>query len=183
MRKIRLLRTIRFIICFLLLCPGCDYVYGLLHKEGAEEKELVGEILPQANNTTVEEIQTLLKIYGYNPGKTDGMLGAKTRDAIERFQRENGLKVTRFVDHQTWAKLKIFKQNGFIVEDAIDVRMVQIGLKNAGFHPGEVDGELGPKTMETIKKFQQSHGLRTDGNVGYQTLSALSQYITSPVSP
>ncbi|HBR14127.1 MAG TPA: hypothetical protein DD723_01100 [Candidatus Omnitrophica bacterium] len=167
---------ISFLLVFSLCCAGCDKLYSLLDKEGAEEKELIGEIVPYEKNPTVEEIQTLLKLYGYNPGKIDGVLGLRTRNAIAQFQKDNNLKQTRFADQETWGKLKVFKDSGLIVENQVNVQLVQKILKNAGFNPGTVDGNLGPQTLAAIKAFQKAHALEADGKIGFKTLTKLADY-------
>jgi hypothetical protein len=44
-----------------------------------------------ADAQTVAQIQSALKQAGYNPGNTDGVLGAQTYNAVNRFQRDNNL--------------------------------------------------------------------------------------------
>ena len=44
-----------------------------------------------ADTNTVAQIQGALKQAGYNPGNTDGVLGAQTYNAVNRFQRDNNL--------------------------------------------------------------------------------------------
>jgi peptidoglycan hydrolase-like protein with peptidoglycan-binding domain len=159
------------------LLSGCDSIYRMLDKEGAQEKELVGEIIPFEVNPTVEEIQNLLKIYGYNVGRPDGVLGARTRNAIVKFQKDNGIEPSRFVDTQTWQKLSVFKMQGFVVDGELSVVKMQEVLLKAGFDVGKADGKRGPRTEKYIKEFQSDHDLKPDGKVGYKTLSAMSLYI------
>ncbi len=169
----------KLFLCFALIfsCIGCDVIYRLLDKEGAEEKDLIGEVVPYEKNPTVQEIQTLLKIYGYDPGKIDGILGLRTRNALERFQKDNQLKVTRFADDETWKKLRVFKDNQLVVNGKLNVVFLQQLLTLAGYNPGPVDGKMGKKTVQAIKDFQKDNGLKVDGKVGYKTLSALSPYV------
>ncbi len=169
-----------FLICFALcfIVCGCDALYRLLDKEGAQEKELIGEIVPYERNLVVEEAQTLLHIYGYNAGKTDGILGLRTRNAIEKFQKDNDLNPSRFIDQATWKKLNVFKENKLIIEQQLDVRFIQSLLKEAGFDPGNIDGKMGAKTKAAVTKFQGAHGLKVDGKIGYQTLSQLASFIS-----
>src|SRR5579864_4835246 len=42
---------------------------------------------------------------------------------------------------------------------ADEVRQAQQKLKDDGDYTGQVDGKMGPKTAQAIKKFQQSNGL------------------------
>lgn len=160
------------ISCFAF--SGCDILYRLLDKEGAEEKALVGKILPFEKNDIVEEVQTLLRIYGYSIGKVDGVLGFRTRNAIEKFQRDNNLQTTRFVDTATWKRLNIFKENKLIVDQQLNIRLIQSLLKEVGFTPGKIDGKLGVKTKKAIRDFQRAHNLKVDGKVGYRTLDQLA---------
>lgn len=173
------MKIVRVILLAVLLMNsfGCDFVYRLLDKEGAEEKELIGEILPFEKNPTVEEVQTLLKIYGYDPGKIDGKLGLRTRNCLERFQKDNGIEVSRFIDQETSQKLRIFEDNGMIKEGKIDITLIQTALINAGFDPGKVDGKFGSKTLTAVKNFQKEKGLKVDGKIGYRTLTAFSEFL------
>jgi len=164
------------LIVVLSFLQGCDIIYRYLDKEGAEEKDLVGEVLPFERNPTVEEIQIMLKIYGYDLGRADGILGGRTRNAIERFQKDNELEVSRFVDDATWSKLKIFKEYGLIVEGHLNGELIQQLLVAAGHNVGLIDGNIGPKTTKAVKDFQKEHNLKVDGKIGYKTLTALSQY-------
>ena len=54
---------------------------------------------------------------------------------------------------------------------------IQAALKKAGFFKGEVDGQIGPKTKEAIRKFQEANGISPDGVVGSRTWSLLSKYL------
>lgn len=164
-----------FAICFLL--TGCDFLYHMLHKEGAEEKDLIGDSVPFQRNPAIEEVQTLLAVYGYSPGKADGVIGVQTRNAVAEFQKDNGLKETRFVDKATWKKLMVFKENDFIVKNKLNVKLVQAALKEAGFDPGAIDGKMGTKTKNAIMAFQKATGLTADGKIGYKTLIKLSEVL------
>lgn len=56
-----------------------------------------------------------------------------------------------------------------------DVTQVQSALRLQGFDPGAIDGDFGPKTMDTVKRFQTSKGLKpVDGIVGDDTRKALN---------
>ena len=166
-----------YFVCFL---TGCDFIYRLLDKEGAQEKALVGEISPFEKNPVIEEIQTLLQVYGYNPGSVDGVLGLHTRNMIEKFQRDNDLEPSRFVDEKTWEKLIYFKQIGLVVDGQLNVTLLQQILNVAGFPVGEPDGKFGPRTKKSVEDFQKAHQLKADGRVGYKTMQALSQYMVQP---
>ncbi|MDD5255330.1 MAG: peptidoglycan-binding domain-containing protein [Candidatus Omnitrophica bacterium] len=56
----------------------------------------------------VKDIQLALRNAGYNPGPVDGKMGAKTREAIRAFQRENGLSADGKVGKKTWDLLRAY---------------------------------------------------------------------------
>jgi len=52
-------------------------------------------------------------------------------------------------------------------------RMVQLTLKDSGFDPGPIDGILGPKTCEAIKRFQIKNDLESTGELDERTINQL----------
>ena len=156
---------------------GCDFIYGLLQKEGAEERKVLGQMSPLEANAEVRRVQTFLKIYGYNVGNPDGVMGMNTRLALGKFQEDNDLKPSRFVDYETWGRLLFHEEIGLIKDGKLHIESVQQALKNAGFDPGSVDGRAGNKTWTALKSFQQAKGLKPDGRAGLKTLRELAQYL------
>jgi len=57
------------------------------------------------------------------------------------------------------------------------IRKVQRALREAGFDPGPIDGEPGPRTDQALLAFQKAQGLEPDGIVGVKTWTALSEYL------
>ena len=49
----------------------------------------------------IGQAQERLKAAGFDPGYIDGMLGARTRDALRRYQTSQGLPVTGQLDEAT----------------------------------------------------------------------------------
>lgn len=166
-----------FIASVVLVFTGCDAVYRLLQKEGAEERDIIGEIVPSMPNPAVEEVQSLLRLYGYNVGNIDGKMGPNTRYALAAFQKDNNLKESKFIDKDTWEKLNELNRSGLVVNGEIDFSTVQLALQNAGFNPGEIDGKFGPRTQKMLQRFQGASGLKADGKVGPKTLKALVRYL------
>jgi peptidoglycan hydrolase-like protein with peptidoglycan-binding domain len=54
-----------------------------------------------------------------------------------------------------------------------EVRQVQERLKEAGFHPGPTDGQLGAQTKDAIKEYQKAHGLPQTGQLDEPTREML----------
>lgn len=172
-------RTSHLMICgvFLLGLLGCDQVYRVLDEEGAQEKDLVGEIVPFEENTKIKEVQQLLKIYGYSTGRPDGILGQRTRNSIAEFQRDTGLEETKFIDEATWKKLNTFVRYTLVVDGNLNIKLIQEVLAAAGVEPGKIDGKMGPQTLEAVKEFQKKNNLKVDGKIGYRTLEKMSEYL------
>ena len=72
----------------------------------------VDELAPMANTSfekpSIENIQQALLNAGFYRGKVDGVLGPKTKKAIEDFQAQNSLDVDGRVGPKTWQKLGVF---------------------------------------------------------------------------
>jgi len=90
---------------------------------GAQEKKSVSEpfygkpgtaqpasvnLGPRLPADVVRAAQEALKKKGYDPGAIDGVLGEKTREAIQKFQQTEGLQPTGKLDRATAVKLGVF---------------------------------------------------------------------------
>ena len=53
--------------------------------------------------------------------------------------------------------------------------LAQALLKAAGYHPGMVDGEMGPQTVQAISAFQRDRGMAVTGDVSPPLLERLRQ--------
>lgn len=178
---IKTLNRSKFWVLFLAVTLfGCDAIYGMLQKEGAEEKEMLGDIVPMESNPRVKDVQKLLKLYGYAIGFPDGIMGGNTRKAIEKFQTDNKLKPSRFVDFATWDMLHVFDGYGLVQDGELQFAQIQKALDAAGFHPGPPDGKFGRKTQDAVMAFQKDAGLKADGKIGFKTLWALAEHLPEP---
>jgi peptidoglycan hydrolase-like protein with peptidoglycan-binding domain len=54
----------------------------------------------------ISEVQGLLNARGYNVGRPDGVAGARTRAAVQKFERDNGLPADGIIDAAVYAALK-----------------------------------------------------------------------------
>ncbi len=62
--------------------------------------------------TNVKQAQQALKDKGYDPGPIDGVMGARTKEAIKSFQNASSLQVTGTLDAQTSQQLGISSGSG-----------------------------------------------------------------------
>ncbi len=56
-------------------------------------------------NSTVLQVQKQLQAAGYDCGPADGLMGAKTRGALQQFQKDHGLNASGKTDEATLKKL------------------------------------------------------------------------------
>ncbi len=122
--------------------------------------------------TTVSEVQTALQTAGLYQGRVDGLFGARTRAAIEAYQRGNDLAVTGTVNDALLAHLRtaIPPAVGAEITAAIgetaevrQIRLVQAALNRIGYGPVRADGEANPATADAITRFQLDNGLSVTG--------------------
>jgi len=85
-------------------------------------------------------------------------LHAVEKKATE-YKEESG-KVLKFTDYND-------------LKGAELIRMVQLTLKDSGFDPGPIDGILGPKTRDAVKRFQIKNDLEPTGEIDEETINQL----------
>ena len=138
---------------------------------------------PATAHDTVLRTQRALAKAGRYSGDIDGILGERTRDAIRRYQSDNGLNVTGKPDQALFDHLEFVRQireasaiTGSIgpVVDPLSVELVQSGLKRLGYDPGPIDGKMGAKTIEALRSFQADTQLPVDGKISSSVLDRLS---------
>ena len=124
--------------------------------------------------TKVENIQDQLVELGYDIGSDDGTFGTDTRNAVKKFQTDNGIQIDGIVGPQTWEALfdsyPVLKQGS----TGTYVSQVQTILNSLGYNCGTVDGIFGSGTKGKVQEFQRNNGLMADGIVGAATWSALT---------
>lgn len=77
-----------------------------LYKEGEIPTTTIKPTLRKgAEGDLVRELQERLDSLGYDCGKADGKFGAKTKAAVERFQKDRGLTADGIVGAKTWKAL------------------------------------------------------------------------------
>jgi len=82
------------------------------------------------------------------------------------YLRKNDLKIFR---HATKEDLKEEELLGSSEANDFRVAQIQHALKNFGYDPGAIDGNLGRNTRKAIKKFQTAKGISPTGKIDSRT--------------
>lgn len=120
----------------------------------------------------VREVQEKLKRWGYYKGTVDGIYGEETYRAVINFQRKNSLNADGLVGGSTKKALGITTAKRTTTYSKL-IETAQRKLKQWGYYKGSIDGINGPKTYNSVIKFQRKNGLKADGYIGPQTSKAL----------
>lgn len=86
------------------VCPyaGSDAVY--YHCGGHPEHLHENGVCPYAGSvsrSTIRKVQNTLNSCGYSCGTADGVMGTKTKKALKKYQRDNGLKADGVIGSAT----------------------------------------------------------------------------------
>ena len=143
--------------------------------------------LPSA---AVQTVQDRLRQAGVYAGRIDGIWGADSQAALERFQQAHQLQVTGQLNQATAATLGL--DPGTLVATPVTPAAApprrrrrpitccrprcarcRRGWVRSGFYSGAVDGVWGEGTQAAIQSFQRARGLQPDGQLGPATITAM----------
>jgi peptidoglycan hydrolase-like protein with peptidoglycan-binding domain len=141
-------------------------------------------VTPQA----VQLVQQRLRQTGAYTGAVDGVWGADSQAALERFQQSNGLQVTGQLNQATVAALgiptdQLVNANWPVIQlttpivgsslRSSSVQAIQARLRDLNYYRGPVDGVWGANTQQAIERFQEGRGLQPNGQLNPMTVAAL----------
>jgi peptidoglycan hydrolase-like protein with peptidoglycan-binding domain len=184
---------------FARLQSGCGQIQPVL--ESLRDSASAGPALRKfAGRQQIIEMQTQLRVAGFNPGQMDGVFGAKTKSVLTHIHY-GCQSVAEFAAHwdrpadaagkiafvapmpqrpsatqiiPAQSRLEAAKQLAapVAVRPQEDIRILQLRLRDAGFDPGPFDGVMGPKTKLALQQLQAKER-------GGKTRSALTAGIGS----
>ena len=147
------------------------------------------------NFVLVEKAQQHLIELGYLAGGADGMYGEKTRAAVSKFQKDEGLtesgrfndatlnalytkkapkEIEETAETEPSREVKMTKETvGAVGSD--DIRECQKKLIELGYLKDKADGILGSKTAAALKAFQKEKGIPQTGAYDEETQNAMWQ--------
>lgn len=130
----------------------------------SDNDDAATDALPLARNSRGPRVlyfQYALRINCINPNGTDGIFGAGTESAVNRYKVQKGFEQDGQVDITTWEKMRE------------DIRPIQTALANRGYKVGYVDGIAREETYNAVLQYQRDNGLTSDGMVGTATKNLL----------
>jgi peptidoglycan hydrolase-like protein with peptidoglycan-binding domain len=174
----------------LTLVPGAGAV------QGSSSAGASGQV-QQISKDQVSRVQRELNSLGYGVGAADGIVGSRTTQGLERFQRAHGLPVTGKVDAKTlktlsqamkwpdrWTRApttKEVEQGGKLLKLGASGESVKELQKLLGVAQ---TGQFGTTTQERLLEAQRELGLRTpaglEGAAGKTTLETLRNRAARP---
>lgn len=128
-----------------------------------------------SSGTEVSKLQQTLKNKGYFNYNVTGYFGNITKNAVIRFQHDNGLAVDGIVGPQTINKL--YGNNSTLLKvgmSGTQVSQLQQLLKDKGYFNYTVTGYFGNITKNAVMAFQRDNKLAVDGIAGPQTMAKLN---------
>ncbi|AXK35173.1 peptidoglycan-binding protein [Streptomyces armeniacus] len=127
------------------------------------------DLKPGSTSSNVAAMQYLLTAYGYKTS-ADGYYGPVTEESVAKFQGARGLVKDGWAGPLTMEKMldsdKVAAAEGW--GNGSTVRAVQTLLVKLGYKMA-VDGDFGPLTSSSVKKYQSACKLTASGTVNYTT--------------
>jgi peptidoglycan hydrolase-like protein with peptidoglycan-binding domain len=143
-----------------------------------------GVRIAQASNTVLE-IQRALNQLGYNAGPIDGSMGARTRGAIQSYQRDHNLLVDGQATSTLLSHVRATARSSKVAPDAptpdpsssLPIADIQEALRSLGYEVGRPSGRLTDETRAAIRSYESDHGLLMSGEPSAELLQHMRQRI------
>ncbi|WP_405097428.1 peptidoglycan-binding protein [Oceanobacillus sp. FSL H7-0719] len=137
--------------------------------------------LNKRHNSTIE-LKEKLNALGYGHISVSNLYGSWTKNRVEKFQRENGLRVNGIADDPTWAKInQLLAQKEFKVGDRHpNIVSIKQKLNKVGFDGISETDYYGNWTKTRVTQFQKYYGLSQTGTTNKATLDKLDEIYNSP---
>ncbi len=139
------------------------------------------EMYDDGEDLSITSMQTRLAELKYYYDDITGFYGDLTKNAVEQFQKNNGLKVTGIADDKTLMKLYdskteknpyadgvVFGQNGSVVLK-LQKRLIELR-----YLTGEANGKFDDRVLKAVNLFQKTAGLDVSENMTAKQLAVLN---------
>ena len=125
-----------------------------------------GDVEPQVALSIEDQLQR----HGYEVGKVDGVIDARTREAIRAYQADAGLAINGEADDLLLAHLQTSD-----VEPLPSTALVEMQwlLNRLGYLKSQSDGVMGPQSTAAIRRYQGDRGIAVTGVPSMELLTKL----------
>ncbi len=129
-------------------------------------------------------LQNKLKSIYYANFNATGYYGVLTKDAVKKYQKDNGLAADGIAGYRTLTKLGMTNYSSYLKNGnrGNEVVKLQTALNGKGYSSGQADGIFGIKTKSAVISFQKANGLTQDGIAGPITQARVYQNNTASAS-
>jgi peptidoglycan hydrolase-like protein with peptidoglycan-binding domain len=143
-------------------------------------------------STTVLELQRELNRLGFDAGPVDGLMGARTRGAIQAYQRDNQLLVdgrptSSLLSHvRATAQGRTPAPTPATSRSELSSRLVadiQEALRESGYTTGRASGRLDDQTRSAIRGYESDHGLLMSGEPSTELLRHMRERASATPAP
>ncbi len=150
----------------------------------------VGSTITLSYDVEVEQVQRELTAAGFYKDAVDGVMGKKTKLAIEQYQQSLSIPVTGEVSPELIDHIRYTRQisqaaefTGSIakvvepekVNEQESIETVQMSLSSMGYEPGPINGKLNEETQSAILKFAMDRNLPMDTTITPELLAELAK--------
>ena len=137
----------------------------------------------QRETRMIRRAQRKLDRLGYDAGSADGDMGWKTRNAVRKFQADQGIAVNGQVDRELLDAMNAVLQakadtgnsnNGGKDDkdaDRATVAKIESALNRQGYNAGIEDGRIDDQARAAIRQYQQDWGLSANGRASAELLA------------
>ena len=119
---------------------------------------------------TALSIEEELQGHGYAVGPVDGVIDARTREAIRAYQGDAGIAITGEADDPLLAHLQTSDIKPLPTSALVEVQYI---LNRLGYLNAATDGVMGPKSTAAIRRYQGDRGLAITGVPSMELLTKL----------
>lgn len=141
-------------------------------------------------SSTVLELQRELNRLGFDAGPVDGLMGARTRSAIQAYQRDNQLLVDGQPTSSLLSHVRATAQSRTPAPAAsrseLSSRLVadiQEALRESGYTPGLASSRLDDQTRSAIRSYESDHGLLMSGEPSTELLRHMRERASAAPAP
>jgi peptidoglycan hydrolase-like protein with peptidoglycan-binding domain len=159
-----------------LATAGCQHIY-------ANNPPVYGG----AQYATVRDVQDGLRQLRYYDGPIDGVDGPQTRQAIQRYQGDRGMRPDGVIDARLIDRINadLTTSNNQNDEGTPErrVRRVQEALSQLGYYRGRIDGEIDRDTRTAIVNYRRDRRLPINDEIDRQLIESLQLDVASGPVP